>query len=405
MSTQQVWLQGGGVTSPRGFKAGATYAGIKTYGAEPRFDVGLLISEAMATVGGVFTTNRICGAPVSVCREKLTAGRGRGLVVNSGCSNVAVGTGIEDARQMTRWAAHKLNLAEPEVFVASTGVIGRRLPMDKLQAAIAAIAVSEQGSLDFARAMMTTDTVAKSRAVRFGAGGNEYTLGAAAKGVGMSHPDMATVLCFITTDAPVAAGFLQQTLKGVADVSLNMLDVDMDTSTSDSMMVFANGLAGGATIDTASPGAQAFTQALKQLSIELTRDLARDGEGAKTLIEVVCRGAASDADARRVARTIVSSQLVKTMVTGRDPNPGRILMAVGRSGAEIDAAKISVWIGEALAFQAGAQVDTPYPTLREAMMHDEVRLTVDLGQGSATATAWGCDMTEEYVRINAHYTT
>lgn len=399
------WLPSGGVTTPRGFRAGGSYAGIKTYGPEPRLDVALLVSEVDASVAGVFTTNRICGAPVTVCRERLKGGVARALVANSGCSNVAVQSGVADSEQMTRIAAAHLGVKAEHTFVASTGVIGRRLPMDKLQRGIEAIAVDTQGSDAFSRAIMTTDTVAKSRAAELSINGVSYRIGAAAKGVGMSHPNMATVLCFVTTDAPVAAPFLQHALKRVADRTLNMIDIDMDMSTSDTMLVFANGLAGGTQLVEGGPGAAEFEAALLEVSTALARDLARDGEGARTLIEVVCRNAKTDHDARLVARTIVSSPLVKTMVTGRDPNPGRILMATGRSGADVDVSRIGVWIGAEIAFANGAATDTPYEALRAAMMHDEVQLVVDLGLGSANATAWGCDLTEEYVKINAHYTT
>jgi glutamate N-acetyltransferase/amino-acid N-acetyltransferase len=399
------WLSSGGVTTPRGFRAGGSYAGIKTYGPEPRLDVALLLSEVEATVAGVFTTNRICGAPVTVCRERLKGGVARALVANSGCSNVAVQSGVADAEQMTRIAAAHLGVSAEQTFVASTGVIGRRLPMDKLQSGIESIAVDAQGGAAFSRAIMTTDMVAKSRAAEVSINGVSYRIGAAAKGVGMSHPNMATVLCFLTTDAPVAAPFLQHTLKRVADRTLNMVDIDMDTSTSDTMLIFANGLAGGQQLVAGGPGAEDFEAALLEVCTALARDLARDGEGAKTLIEVVCRNAKTDEDARLVARTIVSSPLVKTMVTGRDPNPGRVLMATGRSGADVDVSRIGVWIGKEVAFQNGAATDTPYAALRAAMMHDEVQLVVDLGLGSASATAWGCDLTEEYVKINAHYTT
>ena len=402
---QLQWLSSGGITSPRGFRAGGAYAGIKTYGAEPRLDVGLLVSEVTASVAGVFTTNRICGAPVVVCRERLLKGRARALVANSGCSNVAVEQGVADARQMTRWAAAHLGVDEAETFVASTGVIGRRLPLDKLERIIPTIAVNEAGGASFSRAIMTTDTVAKSRAAKVQINGVDYTIGAAAKGVGMSHPNMATVLCFLTTDAPADAQFLQHALKRVADQTLNMVDIDSDMSTSDTMLLFANGLAGGPQLAEGAPGAVEFEGALLEICTALARDLARDGEGARTLIEVVCRNAKNDNDARLVARTIVSSPLVKTMVTGRDPNPGRILMAAGRSGAELELPKLSVWIGKEIAFDRGSASETPYATLREAMMHDEVQLVIDLGIGTAHATAWGCDLTEDYVKINASYTT
>jgi glutamate N-acetyltransferase/amino-acid N-acetyltransferase len=221
----------------------------------------------------------------------------------------------------------------------------------------------------------------------------------------MVHPDMATVLCFLTTDAPVEPAFLQRALAAAGDDSLNMIDVDMDTSTSDTMLLFANGATGGAALKAGAPGADAFAAALRALSIELAKDLARDGEGAKTLIECVVQGGASRDDARAAARTVVSSPLVKTMITGRDPNLGRVLMAVGRSGARVDVAQTSVWIGEHQAFAKGAPTALPYETIAQSMDRAEVQIRVDLGLGQHTATAWGCDLTEEYVRINGDYTT
>jgi glutamate N-acetyltransferase/amino-acid N-acetyltransferase len=250
---------------------------------------------------------------------------------------------------------------------------------------------------------MTTDTVPKSRAVRVR--GSSYTIGGAAKGSGMAHPDMATVLCYLTTDAPADARWLQETLKRVGDESLNMLDVDMDTSTSDTMLLLANGAAGGEPLSADHPSAAAFTEALRALAIELTRDLARDGEGARTLIEVVVSGAASLDDARIAARTVASSPLVKTMVTGRDANLGRVLMALGRSGASLELERTSVWIGDHCAFERGVATQLDYAEISRAMDRPEVQIRANLGLGSATATAWGCDLTEDYVRINGDYTT
>lgn len=400
------FLEGGGITSPRGFTAGAVYAGIKSYGPEPRRDVGLLVSDRAAAVAGVFTTNRIVGAPVELCRERVAGGVGRGIVVNSGISNVAMGEqGRRDARRMTAVAAEHLGVPAEEMFVASTGVIGRPLPMDRIEAGIARIRATPDGGEDFSRAMMTTDTVPKQRAVRFVAGDRTYVVGGAAKGAGMAHPDMATVLCFLTTDAPASAIWLREAIREVADVSLNMFDVDMDTSTSDTMLVFAGGAAGGDPIGSGHPAEGALRGALEVVAIALARDLARDGEGARTLIEVVVRAARSVQDARRAARTVVSSPLVKTMVTGRDPNLGRVMMALGRSGAEVDVDRTSIWIGGECAFERGAPATTSYEVLSGAMATDTVRIVVDLGMGDATATAWGCDLTEEYIRINADYTT
>lgn len=402
------WIADGGVTSPRGFAAGAVYAGIKTYGPEPRLDLGLLASDRPCQAAGVFTLNQVSGAPVILSRERIARGGGRALIVNAGCSNVATGArGLADAARMAELAAANLGIAPSEVLVASTGVIGRHLPMPKLEAGVPRIETrqSPEAGLEFARAIMTTDTVRKSRAVRVEAGGLSYHIGACAKGSGMVHPNMATVLCFLTTDAPADRAWLQRTLKQVADQSLNMLDVDMDSSTSDTMLLLANGAAGGSPLDDSHPAAPAFALALHGLAVELTRDLARDGEGARTLIEVVVSGAHDVDDARRAARTVVSSPLVKTMVTGRDPNLGRVLMALGRSGARIALERTSVWIGELCAFERGAPTDVDYGAISRAMDRPEVQIRADLGSGDGHATAWGCDLTAEYVSINADYTT
>jgi glutamate N-acetyltransferase/amino-acid N-acetyltransferase len=400
------FLEHGGVTSPKGFLAGGVAAGIKTYGPEPRLDVGILVSQAPAAVAGVFTKNRVVGAPVELCRERVAAGRGRAVVVNSGCSNVAMGeAGRRDARRMAALAAAHLGIPEAEVFVASTGVIGRPLPMERIADGVGRIRVTEAGGADFARAIMTTDTVPKTRAARVTVDGVTYTVGGTAKGSGMVHPDMATVLCFMTTDAPIEPEFLQKTLRATADVSLNMIDVDMDTSTSDTMLLFANGLAGGNTVREGHPAEKPLVQAIRAVAVELAKDLVRDGEGASTLIEVRVKGAASVDDARRAARTVSSSPLVKSMVKGRDANLGRVLMAVGRSGAEVQVDRASVFIGEHCAFERGAPTSVPYPVISKALDAKEVVISVDLGLGDGAATAWGCDLTEEYVRINAHYTT
>jgi glutamate N-acetyltransferase/amino-acid N-acetyltransferase len=221
----------------------------------------------------------------------------------------------------------------------------------------------------------------------------------------MVHPDMATVLCFMTTDAPAEPAWLQTTLRQVADVSLNMVDVDMDTSTSDTMVLFANGAAGGTPIAAGHAAEQPLRRAIEAVAIALARDLARDGEGARTLIEARVRGARTLDDARKAARTIVSSPLVKSMVTGRDPNLGRVMMAIGRSGADVDVDRTSIWIGNECAFERGAPTAVPYDVIRAALDAREVVIAVDLGLGDASAVGWGCDLTEEYVRINASYTT
>ncbi|HEY2735743.1 MAG TPA: bifunctional glutamate N-acetyltransferase/amino-acid acetyltransferase ArgJ [Polyangiales bacterium] len=400
------WVQDGSLTTPLGFRAGAVYAGIKTYGDEPRRDLALLVADRLCSVAGVFTKNRICGAPVTVCRERVAAGRAQALIVNSGCSNVAMGEGgLRDARAMCQLAADKLGIAVEHVLVGSTGVIGRKLPLDKIGAALPALELSREGGLDMARAIMTTDTIEKTRAARVRIGGRSYCIGGIAKGSGMVHPDMATVFGFLTTDANIAPELLQNMLREAADDSFNMVDVDMDTSTSDTMLLFASGAAEGEPMATGSAAAIEFARALKLFAIELARDLARDGEGARTLIEMRIEGARTREDARIAARTVVSSPLVKTMITGRDPNLGRVMMALGRSGADVEVDRTSVWIGGECAFERGAPTSLDYAEISKAMDSAEVKLRADLGLGSESATAWGCDLTEDYVRINADYTT
>ena len=396
----------GGATAPAGFVAGGSYAGIRTYGPEPRFDVGILTADRPCTVAGVYTRNAVVGEPVRLTRERAAGGTARAIVANSGNSNVATGPrGVEDAVRMAALAAAKLGVDEQHVLVASTGVIGRLLPMDRIESGINAVEVSETGGEAFARAIMTTDTHPKQAAVRVEAGGRTYTVGGVAKGSGMIHPDMATMFGFLTTDAAADRDWLQATLRRVCDRSFNMIDVDMDTSTSDTVLLLANGAAGGEPVSEVHPAAEALERAIEAVSVTLARQLARDGEGAKTLIEVVVEGAASIEDARLCARTISSSPLVKTMVTGRDPNWGRVLMAAGRSGAAIEPAAASVWIGDHVAFDRGTPAATSEAAISAAMDVEEVSIRIDLASGDATATAWGCDLTAEYVSINADYTT
>ena len=401
------WVEDGGVTTPLGFEAGGTYAGIKKFGdAKERKDVGLLVASRPCVATGMFTTNRVCGAPVTVSKEHLADRRARAIVVNSGCSNVAMGQrGIDDARAMARAAAEHLGLDEQDVLVASTGVIARPLPLDRVRQGITAITPSREGGLAFSQAILTTDRVIKKRAVRLEVGGRTYTVGGTAKGSGMAHPDLATVLCFLTTDAPIDPDWASSTLKHVADRSLNMLNIDLDTSTSDSLFWLASGEAGGEPIDAAHPASGPLHEAVHALAEALTRDLARDGEGARTLMVVEVTGARSEKEARVAAHTIVSSPLVKTMVTGRDPNIGRILMAAGRSGADLSIENVSIKVNDVLGYHAGVFVAENEKRLKQSMDAAEVHIAIDLGLGVHRAVAWGCDLTDEYVHINADYTT
>jgi glutamate N-acetyltransferase / amino-acid N-acetyltransferase len=402
------WIEGGGITSPAGFRAGGIYTGVKTYGDEPRLDLGLLAWQPAAPVGGLFTRNAVTGESVRWNRRLLAAGRPvSALVCNSGNANTVTGEqGARDCRRMAELAAERLGTEAEQVLVGSTGVIGRLLPMEKIEAGLRSIELSEHGGHAFARAIMTTDTHPKEAAVRFALGGRTYAVGGCAKGAGMIHPDMATMFGFVTTDAPADPAWLQETLRAVAGRTLNMLDIDMDTSTSDTALLIASGAAGGEPVRDGHPAAAALAEAIEAVARHLTRELARDGEGARTLIEATAVGAASVEDARRAARTIVSSPLVKTMVVGRDPNWGRVMMAAGRSGARVDQDRASVWIGEHRVLDCGTPTPIDLSLVSRAMAEPELSIRIDLGAGgSAEATAWGCDLTEEYVRINADYTT
>jgi glutamate N-acetyltransferase/amino-acid N-acetyltransferase len=394
----------GTVTSPRKFVAGAVHAGIKTVGFEPP-DLGILASERDAALAAVFTRSTVKGAAVIISQRHARDGRGRGVIVNAGISNVATGKqGLEYAREMCALASRVLGCRDSDVLVGSTGVIGRPLPMDKIRRGAARLQVSRGGGHAFARAIMTTDTHPKTLAVRFRSEGREYRIGAVAKGSGMIHPDMATMFCFITTDASVERRFLRSSLRAAVDDSLNMISVDGDTSTSDTTAIFANGAAGGSTIKRSSRAGMAFSRALRYVCIEIARMLARDGEGAQKLIEVCVEGSASVSEARRAARTISASPLVKTAVHGNDPNWGRILMAVGRSYVRVNLDRARVWVGAVPVYNRGI-IEFNKRSAAAELRREQVALRLDLGTGRASATAWGCDMTPEYVHINADYTT
>ena len=397
-------IERGSVTSPKGFVAGAAYAGIKTLGAAP-LDVGILASATASNCAAVFTQSTVPGAPVIVSRLHARDGNARGVVINSGIANVGTGKGGEaDARRMCAVAGKALGCAPTELLVGSTGVIGRKLPIDKIAAALPAIDLSPDGGALFARAIMTTDTHPKSLAVKFRAGGREYRIGATAKGSGMIHPDMATMFCFITTDAAVEKRFLRAALKSAVHVSLNMMSVDGDTSTSDTTAIFANGDAGGSPITASDAAATAFQRALTYVCTEMAKMIARDGEGAEKLIEVRIEGAATMKDARAAARTVTASPLMKSAVHGNDPNWGRLLMAIGRSYARINLDKARAWVGGVQVYNRGI-VDFDRQAASDELRREHVVLRVALGAGKASATAWGCDLTPEYVHINADYTT
>lgn len=397
-------ISDGHITTPKGFLAGAVSAGIKT--VPGRLDLCLLYSERDCAVAGVFTTNLVRSAPVDISEARVHRGGVRAVVVNSGCANALTGDeGVREAEEMTEIAAGRLGIPAEQVAVASTGVTGVRLPMAKVRAALPTVTISADGGPDFARAIMTTDTVAKEIAIAVHDGEREYTIAGCCKGSGMIHPNMATMLAYVTTDAPIEEQYLGHVVREVANRTFNMVTVDGDTSCSDTFIVLANGARGGDAIGEDSPGAAAFREGLMRVCTELSRKLARDGEGAGHLITVQVAGAVSEVEARAVAKTVALSSLVKTAVAGHDPNWGRILIAAGRSGATVDQARASLTMQDCALFERGRPVAFVEADMRRRLEADEVCINLDLALGEGSATAWGCDLTTEYVHINADYTT
>jgi glutamate N-acetyltransferase/amino-acid N-acetyltransferase len=393
----------GTVTSPHGFSAGATHAGIKK---DDILDLGILYSEVPCRAVGLFTANRIKAVPVVLTQERLPSEKARAVVVNSGCANASVGeAGRNDAVRMAELAARRLGVPVESVLVASTGVIGRRLPMELVESGIGQIGVSRDGGHQLARAIMTTDSVPKEGAVTVRAGESGFTIGGITKGSGMIHPDLATLLCFLTTDAAVSLDFLKRSLEKAVAVSFNMVSIDGDTSPNDMVLLLANGQAGNELIQEGSPLADSFQRALSELCIHLAKGIARDGEGATKLIEVTVNGAPSPEAARLAARVVVASSLVKTAVHGSDPNWGRIVAALGRSGVEVVESKIDLYIGSFCLVKAGLPLAYDPEEVVRVLASSEVPVRLELNLGTASATAWGCDLSEEYVTINSAYTT
>lgn len=399
-------IPGGSVTSPRGFAAGAVHVGVRT--DWDKLDLALLYSEVPCTGAGVYTSNTVKAAPVLLTQRHLADGSAQAVIANAGCANAATGRrGLADAELMAQLAAAKLGVEPGHVLVASTGVIGSYLPMDRIAAGVEKIVLSrEEGGPDFARAIMTTDTKPKYLAVKH----NNWAVGGVVKGVGMIHPNLATMLCFLTTDATVARPFLASALRAAVDASFNMIDIDSDTSTNDTVVVLSNGLAGGELIDEKHPEARPFASALTHVCTRLARAMVDDAEGGTKVIEARVEGAASLAEARRAAREIVRSAGVKTAIYGRDPNWGRILAAVGNSGAGFDLEKLSLCLlapdgGEVCVFRDGGPQSFDAAKAKACLAPREVRLRVHLAAGSEAATAWGSDLTEDYVRLNSLYTT
>jgi len=394
----------GTVTSPQGFLAGSTSAGIKSKSKE--LDLGLLFSRNPCTAAGVFTQNKVKAAPVLLSMETLKKRQAQAVIVNSGCANAGTGEkGLEDAREMVSLAARKLGISADKVLVASTGVIGVNISVDKVRSGLENIKLLPTGGYELARAIMTTDAWPKERAVEIEFDSRRCVIGGIAKGAGMIHPNLATLLVFLTTDAAVEANFLQTALKKAVDASFNMVTVDGDTSTNDSVIILANGLAGNKSITQGTPVGRLFQRALEEVCVFLARSVACNAEGASHLIEINVEGAVSQLQARRAARTIAGSNLVKTAVHGADPNWGRILAAVGRSEIELDENKIDIYIGDICLMKGGKPQTFDKNEAQDLLRKMVVGIRVGLNLGSGRSTGWGCDLSEEYVLENSAYTT
>lgn len=404
--TMLTTISGGGVTSAKGFQAGAVFAGIKTPGEDKR-DLGLICSDFDCTVAGTFTRNSVISPSVTVCKDVVARGNARAVVANSGCANTAVGEqGLIDAQETAEIAAKKLEINPKDVLVASTGVIGVELPMALIREHVQTIKMDMNGGDDFAKAIMTTDSHPKEYATSYtSSDGRKVTVGGCAKGSGMIHPDMATMLCFITTDADVDQSYLQSVLSEAVKLSFNQIDVDGDQSTNDTVAILANGASGAARIAGGDDNSSAFDVAVKQVCKHLARELARDGEGARHLIEAIVEGAHTDADARKAARSVASSLLVRTAVYGQDPNWGRIMMAVGKTAIPLDESKIEIFVNDIQIVHEGKAIAYNVQSVISALGKDEVTLRVRLNVGHGYGEAWGCDLTEEYVVFNSAYTT
>jgi glutamate N-acetyltransferase/amino-acid N-acetyltransferase len=390
------------VTAPRGFRAAAVASGIKAEG----LDLALLVADRPSAAAGVFTRNRAQAAPVLVSREHLAAGQARAVVINAGCANAATGEGgLRDARETARLVADAVECRPPEVVVASTGVIGVALPMAALRDGIprAAAALAPDGGAIAARAIMTTDTRPKEVVVEFPLGGQTARVGGMAKGAGMIAPNMATMLCVLTTDAGIASPLLASALREAVGESLNRITVDGDTSTNDMAVVLASGALSAPPITGAGRDYDALRDALTQATRDLAEKIVRDGEGASRFAEVRVEGAASPPDADRIARTIAESPLVKTALHGGDPNWGRILAAVGRSGIAVDIDRVDIHLGPVWVAEGGRARAYDESDAHRAVTQDPVRIRVDLHAGKASGWMWTCDLTRAYVDINAHY--
>ncbi|WP_253701739.1 bifunctional ornithine acetyltransferase/N-acetylglutamate synthase [Bacillus sp. FJAT-27445] len=394
----------GGFCLPKGFKAGGMHCGIK----RKRNDLGYIVSEVPAVAAGVYTTNSFQAAPLAVTQKSIAVeNKIQALIVNSGNANACTGEqGIQDAYEMQQRFASKLGIGSHLVAVTSTGVIGELLPMDCIRHGIDSILETGfEGENEFQKAILTTDTCVKSAVSEIEINGKGVTISGAAKGSGMVHPNMATMLAFVTTDANVEQAALLSALKDTTNKTFNMITVDGDSSTNDMVLVMANGLAENEALNEAHPDWQAFAAGLKEVCESLAKQIARDGEGATKLVEVKVIGAENMEAARAIGKTIISSNLVKTAIYGEDANWGRIVAAIGYSGVPVVPEKVAVSIGSYPVFANGLPLPFSEEDVKTYLGGTEIDILVELNQGDAEASAWGCDLTYDYVKINASYRT
>ena len=396
----------GGITAVPGIRASGAHGGLKS---DNQKDVALIVADSPAVAAGVFTRNRVCAATVLLSREHLKDPVAQAIVVNSGNANACTGEpGLDNARKMAALVGEQLNLESKNVLVSSTGVIGVQLPMDAIRKGIerAADTLREDGGHDAAQAIMTTDTVPKEIAVEIEVGGEKVKIGGMTKGSGMIAPNMATMLAFLAADVNIAAAPLQEALRKSVNKSFNRVTVDTDSSTNDTVQILATGSARNSEITEASgDDFDAFYTALEFVCIELAKKIARDGEGATKMIEVVVKNAKSEAEAELAARATAESPLVKTAVFGKDANWGRIMMAVGKSEAQFDPYQVDVWLGDCQLVKAGMDSGFDEEKATQLFSEDTVVITIDLAAGDAEATMWTCDYSYDYIKINADYRT
>ena len=399
----------GGVCAARGFQANGIHCGIRAN--RTKRDLAMIISDVPCSAAAVYTTNLVKGAPIAVTKAHIADGIAQAIICNSGNANTCNANGVEIARQMCQLVTDHTGIPAENVIPASTGVIGQPLNLDPIAGAMAELAagLSAENSALAAEAIMTTDTVKKELAVSFTVGGKECRMGGIAKGSGMIHPNMATMLVFITTDAAISPAMLQKALSGDITKTFNMLSVDGDTSTNDTVAILANGMAGNPEITCEGADFTAFMEALNTITVQLCRTIAADGEGATKLLECIATGADTLEAAQKSAKSVVCSSLLKAAMFGADANWGRVLCAIGYSGADVDVSKIGVSFrsakGTVTVCENGSSVVFSEEQAKEILLEKEIEILISLGDGPYSATAWGCDLTYDYVKINGDYRT